>query len=254
MGDGNGKLTDIRDHHQSQDTRARLFAALGPTLDLPATEPTPYDTLPAGVKLAQHPVMAHNVVWLAFCGFRDFEISRKTGIPTRTIKEFLDSHEFERYYARQRDVMLAKIDDTMRERLQEVVLEAIETKIWLLRNANREALRNQIASELIVLGREILSVGRGNVSDLLRAVHEQAVKEGKNGSRTTTQRVTLEGDPAVVAAAIRGGRPGAAGGRPDSPPDDPASGDSRGQGTPEAALPPGEPGRDPVGGPGGVQS
>src|SRR6267143_57820 len=229
------------------DAQRRLLAAIEPALALPTVIPLTEIVLPPGISIAQHDVASRNVVWLRFCGLNADLIAEKTGLELRQVSRFLKSAEFHRLYERHRSAMLAQVDDVMRERLQEVVGEAIETKVWLMRNARNGFLRNRVASELIQLGREIMQLGKGNVTDLLKAVHEQAVKESKDGSRTTTQRVTLEGDSAVVAQALRRTGDGATGDSPAPAPDDsPGSGGS-GERAPEAPVAPGGAGSDETG-------
>lgn len=244
-----------------RSARERLLKAIEPSLALPDAPLPPMPPLPktksaVDLAVATDENMARNVVWLAFTGLKHTEIADRTGYPEEVISAYLRSKPYRALREQLRDSMMARVNDALNERLQEVVLEAVEVKIRLLRDSGSPFLRNRVASELIELGKEAVALGRGNVSDLLKAVHEQAVKEKADGTRVTTERVTLEGSPAVVAAAVRGrnGGYGAPGDRPSSPPDHRSGEDGAGVGSAEAPGAAGVPRGDATDGSDSVQS
>lgn len=223
---------------QNRKAKEALTAAILPALALPQP-PAPISAITAVNRYHQKIIDSENltnqVVWLRFCGLREIDIAQRTGISQPTISKYINSDEYRSAYVRLRDSMLARVEEAMRERLQEVVIEAIEVKIDLMRTHRNGFLRNRAASELIALGREALQFGRGNVSDLLTAIHEQAVKEKGDGTRTTTQRVTIEGSPENVAAALRS-RNGAGGSGPPPPTDGGPGPESRAERLAEAPI------------------
>lgn len=243
-----------------KSARQRLLEAVDPALALPDSPAPPIPPITGRVSAVQRAIltdenMARNVVWLAFTGMKEDEIVARTGYPEKVISTYLVSAPYRTLREQMHDMMMAKVNDALRDRLQEVVLEAVEVKIRLMRTASSAYLRNKAASDLIELGREAIALGRGNVSDLLKAVHEQAVKEKEDGTRITTERVTLEGAPSVVAAALRGGNGshGASGDRTPTPPDHRSGESGPGVGAAETPAAPGVPGGDETDGHGGFQ-
>ncbi len=240
---------------QTTATTSRLLEIVTPALALPGSL-EPKGTLGDYRIMLADENMARNVVWLAFCGLYPEEIVSRTGYTLGAVKGYLVSDEYRALREGMKATMLARVNEALRERLTEVVLEAVEMKIRFMRTHSDASLRNRIATELIELGREAISLGSSNVTDLLKAIHEQAVRERDDGTRITTERVTLQGSPEVVAAALRssGRGNGHPGDSPAARSDDRAGQAGAGDGTPEAALAPGEPGGDETDGHGGVQS
>jgi hypothetical protein len=225
--------------------RERLLQAVTPTLALPDAIP-PAEEIIAGTGPNDHPNVRRNIVWLKFCGLKPRAIAERTGLAVSSVETFIKSPGFFSYYEHERAAMLSRVDEAMRERLQEIVMEAIEVKIDLMRHTKREALQNQIATELIELGSRALQVGSGAASDLIKAIHEKAVKEKRDGTRVQTQRVTLSGSPQAVAAAIgRRDGDGPAGDRPPTGPVDSGSADGADTGAPETPAAAGSTGDHP---------
>jgi len=120
------------------------------------------------------------MVWLWFCGVHSAsEIARRVGCAEATVRSFVGSPAFIAAYQRELPVMTAGLDELAKKRLAEVLMEAIELKIWLMRYHRNGHLRNKVANELIMLGKEAVQMGRGNVTELLGQSRAGGEGEGR---------------------------------------------------------------------------
>lgn len=147
--------------------------------------------------------LSQQVVWLRFFGYSNHAVAERLKVSDDSIDRYVKTPHFVDLYEKERPAMLAKVDDALRERVQEVMLEALQVKIDLMRSAScNRFLKNKIATELLELGKQAIG-GSGRPSDEIWAIYEEAKREGPKGT-TITKTTRIEGPPeATLPVAAR---------------------------------------------------
>lgn len=139
-----------------------------------------------------------------FSGLSNVAIGRKTGIGVDTIDRFLRTPYFQHVYASKRDGLLGAVDEMQRERIQEILMQAIEKKYSIMIDpSTSRGLADKIATDFITMGERVLRTGKGRMSDALDAIFEQTLKKRSQNGVETTATVRIKGSPEEVAAAAR---------------------------------------------------
>lgn len=137
--------------------------------------------------------------WLIFCGISGRQIAHKLNVSEDSVQRYLSSAHFEHMYATQRDIMLGKVDDHVRERFQETLIWAVEEKIDLARNTTNRNLKNKILTELIEFGMQANKGQSGGISEQLKTLWERKrTKKTKDGTITEKVTVTTPGAPGAT--------------------------------------------------------
>lgn len=209
---------------RKKDTKELVAAAL--VSALPALEPVDPNSLRGHESSIVRSGLAEVVCQYVFSGHSNVVIARKTGIGVDSLDRFLRTPYFQHLYASKKEMLLAAVDELSRERVQEILLQAIEKKYDIMMDERTSrGLADKIATDFIQMGERMLRTGKGRVSDALKAIFEQTMTQrGKNGEETKAT-IRLEGTPADVAAASRSVRgPDDAGTGGSGPRDDSESG------------------------------
>ena len=148
---------------------------------------------------------------LVFVGLSQREIARRLGVDKNTVMRTIKSEAFQVEYARQRDILLAKVNEHIVMRLDEIALECVELKIDIMRASGRYAkrvkppLQNQVANELLELWSNAKRNAKGGgLPDEFKAIWERAIKRKQADGTTITERVRLTGPPAPTPAGFAG--------------------------------------------------
>lgn len=143
------------------------------------------------------------VCWMAYAGLSGRQIAGRLGIGKDAVNRYLRSSHFVTLYDQMRSGMLAKTAEAATERLIEVTLEFIETKIDLARTTRDKGLQNKILTEVIQLGLEAARQGGAAGKSRLRAIWEkkQTTKDASGAETTVRLRVTGPPNPEFAANA-----------------------------------------------------
>jgi len=188
--------------------------------------------------LMQDQALRDKLCLLVFCGLSQRRIAERLGVDKNTVLRAIKSEEFQVEYARQRDVLLAKVNDHVIARLDEIALECLELKISILRASGGMAkrvkphLQNQVANELLELWNNTKRDRKGGgLPDEFKAVWERAMQRRLPDGSTVTEKVTFSGSP---GPDVRGGFVAGTGG-PAATVDGDAGADHRTSGAPQNA-------------------
>jgi len=139
-----------------------------------------------------------------FAGLSHREIAKRTEMTPRLIRELVLDPRFAMVYGEFRKERIGKIGDSIGERVAEVMQEALEIKIEMLRRSQSEWLKNTIANELIAMGKEFTH-GKGSVlSDELKGIWQRAIRKSLPDGTTITETRTVTGNlgPGTVDVEI----------------------------------------------------
>ena len=139
-----------------------------------------------------------------FAGLSHREIAKRTEMTPRLIRTLVLDPRFAMVYGEFRKDRIGKIGDSIGERVSEVMQEALEVKIDMLRRSKSEWLKNTIANELIQMGKEFTH-GKGSVlSDELKGIWQRAIKRSLPDGTTVTETQTVTGSlgPGTVDVEI----------------------------------------------------
>lgn len=128
-----------------------------------------------------------------FAGLSHREIAKRTEMTPRLIRTLVLDPRFAMVYGEFRKDRIGKIGDSIGERVSEVMQEALEVKIDMLRRSKSEWLKNTIANELIQMGKEFTH-GKGSVlSDELKGIWQRAIRKHLPDGTTVTETQTVTG-------------------------------------------------------------
>jgi len=139
-----------------------------------------------------------------FAGLSHREIAKRTEMTPRLIRALVLDPRFAMVYGEFRKERIGKIGDAIGERVSEVMQEALEVKIDMLRQSKSEWLKNTIANELLQMGKEFTH-GKGSVlSEELKGIWQRAIRKNLPDGTTVTETRTVTGmiTPGTVDTAI----------------------------------------------------
>ena len=141
-----------------------------------------------------------------FAGLSHREIAKRTEMTPRLIRELVLDPRFAMVYGEFRKDRIGRIGDAIGERVSEVMQEALEVKIDMLRRSKSEWLKNTIANELIQMGKEFTH-GKGSVlSDELKGIWQRAIRKNLPDGSTVTETRTITGMIAPGTVDVEIGR------------------------------------------------
>lgn len=157
----------------------------------------------AGQEIIETRGMVDTVIWLKACSWSSRAIARHLGISAKTVDRFCRRPDFADMVERTALEVGARVNDAARLRTLNVLSEALETKIVLMRDKKANPyLRDKIATDLWNWGQEFLKAsGGGGDKNALKAMMEMVQRvRGKDG-KVTEMRARVTGSPEAVQAA-----------------------------------------------------
>jgi hypothetical protein len=159
------------------------------------------------------------VVWLKALSWSNRAIAQHLGCSASSVDRIVRMPEFAAMVEQTALDVTSRINEVARLRILNVMAEAVETKIALMREKRTNAyLRDKIATDLYQWGQEYIKTGGAGPegANPLKAMLEMVQEiRGKDGT-ITKKRARVEGTPEQVAAAASslpgsGDEPGAGG-------------------------------------------
>lgn len=143
------------------------------------------------------------VCWLVFVGRRPEQIGQKLGVSKETVQRLVQTPYFKALYESKLDTMRGMVDQKARERVQEIVMEAIEFLYDAMTGKTHDRVampqRIEIAKYFHTLGQKMLTTGAGGPSDIIKAIYEKSVTRKNADGTQTTIRAVLQGSPQAVS-------------------------------------------------------
>lgn len=172
---------------------------------IPVLEPVDMNSLRGHESSIVRSGLAETIVTYVFSGLSNVAIGKRTGVGVDTVDRFLRTPYFQALYASKREMLLSGVEEMQRERIQEILMQAVEKKYTIMMDEHTSrGLADKIATDFIQMGERMLKMGKGRTSDALAAIFEQTLKQrGKNGQETTST-VRVSGTVEEIAAATRG--------------------------------------------------
>lgn len=127
----------------------------------------------------------------SFSGMSTREIADHMAIDRRLIKRVMLDPRYAQAYDLFKREIVGKIADALTQRVSETMIDALELKITLMKKAKSEWLKNQIANEILEMGKEITHGKGSGLSDQLTAIWQRAIKKSLPDGTTVTETQTL---------------------------------------------------------------
>lgn len=148
---------------------------------------------------------AEQVIWLKMCAWPAPRIAQATGLSTDSVQRYLHSPHFLALFESRKQEFLGRVFEAMQERLLEVGLEGLATRLEIMRNEKANKwLRDKIAKDLVDLAMEV-GKARGPVGEvgekLLMAVERIRKRKLASGD-TLIEKVTVSGTPGQAGAEL----------------------------------------------------
>ena len=158
------------------------------------------------------------LLWLRFCGTTIAKCAALTGLSRDSILRYMKTEAWHRRYEEKKAEFLSRVNEAVTGRLQEVALEALETRLRLMRTAKDKFLRDRIAKDLLQMGLEAAKGARGGgVGEHLMAAVERIRRRKTESGEIIEERVRFTGRAGEAAAKEFAEAAGAAAGAADAP-------------------------------------
>lgn len=147
---------------------------------------------------------AEQVVWLKMCAWPNEHIARKVGLHHDAVNRYVNSPHFATLYEQKKGEFLGRVLEEMQGRLLEVGLEALQTRVELMRKAKSLWLRDKIAKDMLELAIEIGKARgpSGEVAEKLVAVIERIKKRKMADGSTEIEKIRVTGGAGEAAEAL----------------------------------------------------
>lgn len=152
---------------------------------------------------------ADRVVWLKLCAYPHTKIAEVTGFSRHVIDRYVTTSHYAKVYEARKAEMLGKVGEAIQHRLQEVGMEALATRVELMRTCKNKWLRDKIASDLVKMAIEASKAKGGEVVGELLATVERIKRRRQKDGTVVEERARFSG-PASQAEAEAFLRSGAA--------------------------------------------
>lgn len=156
----------------------------------------------AGKHLIESRGQVDTILWLKAQKWSNRAIAKHLGCSARSVDRFVARPDFEAMLAAREMEQQARVQDALDQRVLNVAVEAMETRVLLMRDRKTPpALRDKIAAEIVEWAKTLRDEGASGNAGLLTAMAEMVQKVRGNDGVVTEKRLRVSGSPAQVAAA-----------------------------------------------------
>jgi hypothetical protein len=142
--------------------------------------------------------LTQQVVWLRFLGYSNRAIAYRLRVSDDSVDRYTRTDDFRALYEHEREGLLARVDEGLRERIQEVAMEALGIKIEMMQNVStNKFLRNKICNEILELQGKYHG-GSGRPSDAVWALYQESKRVIEADGSITTQTAKIKGPASQI--------------------------------------------------------